>query len=239
MKQIITNAIIFFWMIAPLGAQPASNFVYSLLNNQYLLESIRLTELAERYYDEGEYGNAIRYAEEALIYSQMSDNYVALQLRIKETEDALVLAQDRLNWAYSAGAQERYAEVYDEAQGLYGKARSYRLDEEWDAARTSAFRVIELLMAVKEIPSLPAQYLVRTWEALKDCLWNIAKKPQIYGDPLKWTVIYEANKAKLLNPNNPDLIHPGMILDIPSINGEIRKGLWDGESEIASTNVLR
>ena len=239
MKQIITSAMIFFCIIAPLSAQSTSNFVSSLLNNQYLLESIRLTELAEKYYNEGEYDNAIGYAEEALKYTQMSDNYVALRLRIKETEDALVLAQERLNWAYSTGAPERYAEIYDEAQELYGRARSDRLVEEWDSARTSAFRVIELLMAIQELPSLPAQYLVRTWEALKDCLWNIAKKPQIYGDPLKWTVIYEANKAKLANPNNPDLIHPGMILDIPSINGEIRKGLWDGISEFASTNVLR
>jgi len=166
MKQFIARFIVFFCMIAPLGAQSTSNFVTSLLNNQYLLEGIRLIELAERYYNEGEYDNAIRYAEEAIRYAQMSDNYVALQLRIKEADDALVLAQERLNWAYLAGAQERYTDVYNEAQGLYGKARTDRLAEEWDSARTSAFRVVELLMVVQELPSLPAQYLVRTWQRI-------------------------------------------------------------------------
>jgi hypothetical protein len=32
-------------------------------------------------------------------------------------------------------------------------------------------------------------------------------------------------------PSNPDLIHPGMILDIPSIRGESREGMWvDGRT---------
>lgn len=44
-----------------------------------------------------------------------------------------------------------------------------------------------------------------------DCLWNIAKK--YYGNGSKYTLIYNANKDKIKNPN---LIYPGQVLTIPS-----------------------
>ena len=44
-----------------------------------------------------------------------------------------------------------------------------------------------------------------------DCLWNIAHNE--YGDPFKWTLIYEANKSKI---NNPDLIYPNQEFNIPN-----------------------
>jgi hypothetical protein len=28
------------------------------------------------------------------------------------------------------------------------------------------------------------------------------------------------------DPANPDLIEPGMVIDIPSIRGETREGMW-------------
>ena len=43
-----------------------------------------------------------------------------------------------------------------------------------------------------------------------DCLWNIAKK--IYGNGSKYTLIYNANKDKIKNPN---LIYTGQVLTIP------------------------
>lgn len=45
-----------------------------------------------------------------------------------------------------------------------------------------------------------------------DSLWKIAKKH--YGDPLKWPVIYNANKDKIRNPNR---IYPGQVLVIPAL----------------------
>ncbi len=44
-----------------------------------------------------------------------------------------------------------------------------------------------------------------------DSLSKIAKRE--YGDAQKWTIIYEANRDKI---SNPDLIHPGQVLTIPS-----------------------
>ncbi len=43
-----------------------------------------------------------------------------------------------------------------------------------------------------------------------DSLSKIAKRE--YGDASKWRRIYEANKDKI---QNPDLIYPGQVLDIP------------------------
>jgi nucleoid-associated protein YgaU len=45
-----------------------------------------------------------------------------------------------------------------------------------------------------------------------DSLSKIAKN--IYGDAKKWQKIYEANKDQI---KNPDLIHPGQVLKIPSV----------------------
>ncbi|MDR0561731.1 MAG: LysM peptidoglycan-binding domain-containing protein [Spirochaetaceae bacterium] len=240
-RHLAGLAVLLFGLgIAPFsGAQeepPVSEFVDSLLKNQYLLESLRLIGLAEECYAKGEYDDAIRYAEEAMRYSERSDIYVTLQIKIKKANDAIAAAKKRLEWAAGVGAARRYAQQYEEAQYTYEDALDARSVEAWDEAREYALEVIKILALVKEQPSLPAQYLVRTWNPTKDCLWNIAAKPQIYGDPFKWVILYEANKDKLTEPNNPDLIHPGMILDIPSINGEVRSGIWEEWEEIEMLN---
>ena len=52
----------------------------------------------------------------------------------------------------------------------------------------------------------------QTYTVVKgDCLWNIAKK--FYGNGSKYTVIYDANRDKIKNPN---LIYVGQVLTIPS-----------------------
>jgi len=74
---------------------------------------------------------------------------------------------------------------------------------------------------------LPASYTIRAWGVSYDCFWNIAGRPWVYGNPHLWRVLYNANKAKLPDPNNPNLIEPGIVLDIPSLKGEVRQGAWD------------
>ncbi|HZK76924.1 MAG TPA: hypothetical protein VFD13_08460 [Candidatus Kapabacteria bacterium] len=54
-------------------------------------------------------------------------------------------------------------------------------------------------------------YTVGTWRKDRDCLWNIAKKPDIYNDPFAWPKIWRANMDKI---HNPDIIQPGMQLTI-------------------------
>ena len=60
--------------------------------------------------------------------------------------------------------------------------------------------------------SSPAPASSQTYTVVKgDCLWNIAKK--FYGNGSKYTVIYNANKDKIKNPN---LIYSGQVLTIPA-----------------------
>ena len=55
-------------------------------------------------------------------------------------------------------------------------------------------------------------YTVGTWSEDRDCLWNIAGKMEIYGDPFMWPKIWQANTDKI---RNPDIIHPGQVLQVP------------------------
>jgi nucleoid-associated protein YgaU len=205
----------------------------NIRNNQHYLESLRQAQLAQDAYENGDYDASTAYAEEAIRYARLSDEYVALQLKIKETNDAITSAKQRLDWAVSSGAAKQRPSEYGEAEIYYNTSLTARSDEEWDAAIDAANQVIAILAYIQapDGSALPAYYTVRTWAVSRDCLWNIAGRPWAYNDPTKWRIIYNANKAKMPDPDNPDLIHPGMTLDIPSITGEERQGAWvEGKS---------
>lgn len=55
---------------------------------------------------------------------------------------------------------------------------------------------------------LPTTYTVQQGDAL----WWIAEFQQIYNDPFMWPLIFKANRAQI---SDPDLIHPGQVLEIP------------------------
>ena len=62
-------------------------------------------------------------------------------------------------------------------------------------------------------PPQPPQPQERTYTVQKgDSLSKIAKA--FYGKANKWTVIYEANKDSI---KNPDLIYPGQVFRIPQV----------------------
>jgi hypothetical protein len=247
----------------------------SIRNNQYYQESLRLTNQAKLAYSEGDYDASSNYAAEAVRYAQLSDEYVALRLKMKETDDAIAAAKTRLDWAASVNASLRYPREFGEATNHYNTSLDLRKAEDWDRAIEAARRVINALASVKEeepvvgkpvevvveepLPvvetpvavvveepapvvetpppepvRLPAQYTVQPWSTFRDCLWNIAGRPWIYGDPTQWRLLYNANKSRMPDPDNPNLIEPGMVLDIPSIRGEERQGLWDAEKTYPS-----
>lgn len=64
---------------------------------------------------------------------------------------------------------------------------------------------------VRAAENSPAPKTNKSYTVKKgDCLWNIAKK--FYGKGSKYTVIYNANRDKIRNPN---LIYTGQVLTIP------------------------
>ncbi len=100
-----------------------------------------------------------------------------------------------------------------EARGLYDQARSYsglNADQsarmrEAEAAMASgdgrrAFDILNGLLA--ELQAAKMTYAVVTG----DSLWAISGKPEVYGNPYQWPLIYKANNDKI---RDADLIHPG------------------------------
>jgi nucleoid-associated protein YgaU len=217
-----------FSVAAAAGTDAETEIPQHIRNNQFYRESQRLAKLAQETYTYGDYDASAALAQEAVRYAQLSDEYVALQLKIKEANDAITSAKRRLDWAASSGAAKQYPAEYEEAGTYYNASLNSRQAEQWDDAIEAANKVVEILAYI-EAPdgkALPARYTVRTWSSFRDCLWNIAGRSWAYNDPRKWQLLYDANKAKLPDPNNPNLIEPGMVLDIPSIKGETREGMW-------------
>jgi nucleoid-associated protein YgaU len=220
---------------AAIAEEPAADaepiVPYRVRNNKYFQESQRFARLAEGTYTLGDYDASTDYANEAIRNAELSDEYVALQMKIREANSAIAAAKYRIDWAVSSGASKQFPVEFREAETWYNESLSARIDEEWDNAIDAAHRVVELLAYI-DAPAgtlpLPAQYTVRSWSTFKDCLWNIAGRPWVYGNPRQWRVLYNANRAKFPDPNNPNWIEPGMVLDIPSIKGEFRQGSWDG-----------
>ncbi|MEM9990190.1 MAG: peptidoglycan-binding protein LysM [Bacteroidota bacterium] len=74
--------------------------------------------------------------------------------------------------------------------------------------------IVEAPEAVAETPK-PKEVESRFYEVQKgDYLSKIAK--EMYGDAMKYPVIFEANKPML---TDPDKIYPGQVLRIPSLEG--------------------
>ncbi|GHV85785.1 hypothetical protein AGMMS50230_13930 [Spirochaetia bacterium] len=212
----------------------------SILNNQYYLLSLRLTEQAREAFETGDYDTSANYSERAAEQARLSDNYVSMRL----ADNTIARAHSRYTWAGSVGAARRYPTEYQTAGTAYDEAVNARKTEDWETATDAANRVLAALSGItgpggqtgpaagKEPPrpalgTLPAQYTVRQWSSTGDCFSAIAGWSWVYGDPRQWRILYEANKDKLPNPDNPHLIKPGIVLDIPSIRGETRSGMWD------------
>ena len=70
-----------------------------------------------------------------------------------------------------------------------------------------------IVIMEEEMPQPRKKELPATYKVKKgDCLWFIAGYPEIYGNPLMWPKIYEANRDKI---KDPDLIYPNQIFIIP------------------------
>ncbi len=127
-----------------------------------------------------------------------------------------------------AGAQASSDPHFLKAKDLRAQAQTSYDKGDYDGAAILADRArAELKLIARAGPELPATYTVRLIPADRDCLYKIAGYSFVYSDSDKWTVLYKANKAKLSQPNNPDLILPDIVLDIPSIAGEKRSGAYD------------
>jgi len=206
-------------------------FAVSYDNNEYQRKSRAYSELARRAYNEGDYDASIEYSRLAEENAQKSADYIQYMLARIEAEQAMNRARTRYTWAKNNKAEEKYPEAFKTATEALQAGNTAFDNKDFDVAVVCAKKVLDALAVVtgdeSSFATLPAQYRIRTWRGERDCLWNIAKNKAIYDNPYLWRKLYEANKDKLPDPNNPDWVEPGIILTIPSLRGEKRSGIYD------------
>lgn len=128
------------------------------------------------------------------------------------------------NFIKTALYRETYAVLYNAQEALSVN--------DYDDVDTYSMEVLRKLEgAGYAVPILPKYYLVRYVPGNWDSFVNIAEYEFIYNDRIFWTVLYEANKNKIPNINNPNLIYPGVVFEIPTIEDEIREGNYDPNKE--------
>lgn len=100
-------------------------------------------------------------------------------------------------------ANQKVAEANQKAADLESELASY----DAQIAQLQA-QIAELEAKKAEKPPEPEQYTV----VKGDCLYKISGYEKIYNDPVKWPVLYRANRDKIKDPN---LIYPDWVLVVP------------------------
>lgn len=208
-----------------------SLFALSYEDNEYQRKSLAYTQLSSKALDEGDYEASIEYSRLAEEYALLSAEFIQKMLARIEAEQIMNKARTRYEWAKNNKAETKYPDLFNEATEALKAGGVAFNNEDYDVATACAKKVLSALSGVEgdesSLAGLPSTYKVRTWRGERDCLWTIAELDGVYGDGFLWKKLYEANKDKLSDPSNPDLIEPGIILIIPPLRGEQRSGLYD------------
>lgn len=141
------------------------------------------------------------------LYSMLGSDrngYNAYRERIVRAEQELAALRSSNPATVS---QDRVKSLENDIRGLRGDKLVLIRDHK---TRVTALSNGYIMMKRSMVPPNMI-YTVGTWRENRDCLWNIAKKPEIYNDPFAWPKIWRANMEQI---RNPDVIHPGQQLTV-------------------------
>ncbi len=217
----------------------SSLFAASYKNNTYQKLADEYTRKAQNALDAGDYVLSEEYAAKAEENAALSQAYIKKMLAKSEADAAMKNAQKRLEYAKQINADRDFPMAYSSAQKSYASAQSAYDGEDYPTAVTYANQVLDALADIKEITPLPKYYVVRPWADTKDCYWNISGRDYVYANPTLWENLYQANKQNMPKADDPNLILPGMKMEIPSISGEFRDGTWSPNKEYEPYNLKR
>lgn len=223
MKKLFTSVLLFS-VIMSVFAVSYTNNTYQKLANEY-------AKKAEMALDAGHYEESVEYSKLAEENAILSREYTEMMLARKDAEDNIKLAKNKLAWAEKVDAPNIYPMAYSAGKGNIENADASFGEEDYPKASDFAKQALAALDGIVETTPLPEFYIVRPWAETKDCYWNISGRHYVYNNPLLWENLYQANKDKMPKPEDPNLIHPGMKMKIPSITGEYRKGTYDSKKE--------
>ena len=187
--------------------------------------------------NEGKYPECIDDANEVL--NILDDAYINNLLARGDAEKAIAAAQERIKYAESINAPRDFPIAYEAAKAYYSQALDDYTAEQYEKAISDANKAIDALADIHEMTVLPKYYIVRPWAESKDCFWNISGRSYVYNNPWLWENLYEANKDNIPERNNPNLILPGMKMEIPSISGEYRDGVYSPDVEYGTFSTNR
>jgi nucleoid-associated protein YgaU len=114
----------------------------------------------------------------------------------------------------AAGAQEDTRKQEEVRQMLEDLDASHRRAEAEERARQEGRQA--------DANPKPRYYIIRAGDTFN----SIAADPRVYDNRNEWFTLYQANRGKLENPDNPHLLTPGTMIEIPSIAGEAREGTY-------------
>ncbi len=223
MKKLFTSVLLFS-VIMSVFAVSYTNNTYQKLANEY-------AKKAEMALDAGHYEESVEYSRLAEENAILSREYTEMMLARKDAEDNIKLAKNKLAWAEKVDAPNIYPMAYSAGKENIENADASFGEEDYPKASDFAKQALAALDGIVETTPLPEFYIVRPWAETKDCYWNISGRHYVYNNPLLWENLYQANKDKMPKPEDPNLIHPGMKMKIPSITGEYRKGTYDSKKE--------
>lgn len=146
-----------------------------------------------------------------------------------EAEQMLKKAEAALTDASNKNDADQNADLINKARGVYDDAVAAYDNEIYNDSIDLSIKVINMLSAIS--PALPKYYRVRLIPDNRDCLWKIAEYYFVYQDRNQWQIIYERNKEVFKEPDNPHLIYPGQVFEIPSLKGERRDDTYNPEKE--------
>ena len=108
-------------------------------------------------------------------------------------------------------ADEQTADYLELTKKLWEQGVTARNKGEFDVAN-DFFERSRAYVDMFESNLVSKTYTVVYREIATDCLWRIAERVEIFGEPFMWPKIWRANRKII---QNPDLIYPGQVLAIP------------------------
>lgn len=219
----------------------SATWAQNLLDNDYQKAGREFEKQATAAMDAGDYAKAAELANLATEQYRLSREAAEAQTLKFRAANAINLAQQMINDVSNGPKRKTNAKDIANATALLAEARKLYTAENWVDSRTKALASLDAIkgltggetviadtsaMSGKGLV-LPRYYKVVSRPSATDCFWRIAAMPAIYGNPHLWQKLWMANKGKLRDPENPNLLHPGTILEIPPVKGETREGTFD------------
>lgn len=196
----------------------------------------------------GNYDQATTYADLSSEEYRKSIEYAeTLKLKFRAA-NAINLAQRTITDVSNVKTTaDFYATEITQAKTTLAEARKLFDSENWLESRAKAMESLALLKDIRRVEPEPKQkttsvsknvlprfYTVLAKPTNSDCFWNISGMSGVYDDPTAWENLWKNNKDSMRNSDNPNLIFPGMVIEIPSINGETREGNLDPNKDYSA-----